>query len=159
MAIEIERKFLVSKEKWHASAKGIGQVLKQGYILTDPAKTIRVRVAGEDAFLTIKGKSVGASRSEYEYAIPKLDAEELLKDFCSAVISKTRYKIHYGNHTWEVDEFSGDNEGLIVAEIELADELESFDRPEWVAQEVTENKRYFNSNLSTDPYKNWSSKS
>jgi adenylate cyclase len=152
MAVEIERKFLINKNKWQAAMKGNGQLYKQGYILTDPAKTIRVRIVGDDAFLTIKGKSVGASRPEFEYAIPKQDAEELLNNFCAAVISKTRYKV---NHIWEVDEFLGDNAGLVVAEIELENEQEHFEKPDWLDIEVTEDKRYFNSNLSINPYKNW----
>lgn len=155
MAIEIERKFLVDKEKWHNASKGNGQAYKQGYMLTDPEKTIRVRIAEDKAFLTIKGKSVGASRPEYEYAIPVKDAEELLENFCSAVISKIRYKVEHGNHTWEVDEFLEDNVGLIVAEIELSDKNEQFDKPDWVSTEVTEDKRYFNSNLSINPYCMW----
>jgi adenylate cyclase len=155
MAIEIERKFLINKEGWQEATKEKGKVIKQGYMLTDPSKTIRVRVAGVKAFLTIKGKSTGASRLEYEYEIPKQDAEELLENFCAAVISKIRYKVNYGNHTWEVDEFSGDNSGLIVAEIELTHEQETFELPEWVEKEVTDDKRYFNSNLSTHPYKSW----
>ena len=155
MAIEIERKFLVDKEKWYNSSKGMGQVYKQGYVLTYPEKTIRVRIAEDKAFLTIKGKSIGASRAEYEYAIPVKDAEELLENFCSAVISKVRYKVKYGNHTWEVDEFLGDNAGLVLAEIELEHEEEPFDKPNWVSTEVTEDRRYFNSYLSVNPYNSW----
>jgi adenylate cyclase len=155
MAVEIERKFLIKKDKWQEATKGNGQLYKQGYILTDPAKTIRIRIMGDEAFLTIKGKSVGASRPEFEYGIPKQDAEELLNNFCAAVISKTRFKVLYGNHIWEVDEFSGDNAGLVVAEIELENEQEHFEKPDWLDVEVTEDKRYFNSNLSINPYKNW----
>lgn len=155
MGLEIERKFLVNQTKWQELVKPAGSILRQGYLLTDPNKTIRVRIKDEAGFLTIKGKTVGASRPEYEYQIPKQDAEELLNNFASAVISKVRYEIEVGGKTWEVDEFSGDNEGLLLAEIELESEADTFELPEWAAEEVTHEKRYYNSQLSLYPFKNW----
>jgi adenylate cyclase len=155
MGVEIERKYLVDKEKWQQSARGNRRFYQQGYLLTDPAKTIRVRLSDKDAFITIKGSTVGASRLEYEYAIPRQDAKELLDGFCVSVITKYRYEVQFGDKLWEVDEFVGDNEGLIIAEIELSSEEETFDLPEWVDKEVTGDKRYYNSYLSMHPYKNW----
>lgn len=155
MGVEIERKYLVHKEKWHQSTKGDKRFYQQGYLLTDPAKTVRVRLSDKDAFITIKGSTVGASRSEYEYAIPRQDAKDLLDNFCSSVITKYRYEVQFGGKLWEVDEFMGDNEGLIMAEIELSSEEETFDLPEWVDKEVTSEKRYYNAYLSMHPYKSW----
>jgi CYTH domain-containing protein len=155
MGIEIERKFLVDKDEWSKSVKDKGHFFRQGYMLTDPAKTIRVRLTENEGFITIKGLSVKASRSEYEYAIPKQDAKELLDNFCTSTISKLRYFVTYQDHLWEVDEFLDDNEGLIIAEIELSSEDEIFERPEWIEREVTQEEKYYNSNLSVNPYKNW----
>ncbi|MDO6433674.1 CYTH domain-containing protein [Flavitalea sp. BT771] len=155
MGIEIERKYLIKKDKWNTSLAKDGVQYRQGYILTDPSKTIRVRLAGEQGYLTIKGLSEGASRPEFEYEIPKEDAIALLDNFCPATISKVRYKIQFDNHLWEIDEFSGDNEGLIVAEIELAREDETFTVPDWIDKEVTAESRYYNSNLTIHPYKDW----
>lgn len=155
MGVEIERKYLVNKEKWNQSAKGKKRFYQQGYILTDPAKTVRVRLSDNDGFITIKGSTVGASRLEYEYAIPRQDAKELLDKFCSSVIAKYRYDVYYGDKLWEVDEFLEDNEGLIVAEVELSSEQETFDLPAWVEKEVTEDQQYYNSYLSIHPYKSW----
>src|SRR5438270_10985009 len=120
MGIEIERKFLVSAEKWSRTLKGEGQVYRQGYILRDPDKTIRVRLSDEQGFITVKGASTGASRPEYEYEIPLQDAKELLDNFCTSEISKIRYEIYFAGKLLEVDEFLDDNEGLIIAEIELS---------------------------------------
>jgi CYTH domain-containing protein len=155
MGLEIERKFLVDKDKWSKAVKDKGNIFRQGYILTDPAKTIRVRLTETEGFITLKGQSVNASRSEYEYAIPRQDAKELLDNFCASVISKLRYFINYRAHLWEVDEFLDDNEGLIIAEIELSSEDEAFELPEWIDREVTTEAKYYNSNLSVNPYKNW----
>ena len=155
MAVEIERKFQVNKEKWQQVKKPEGSYLRQGYLLTDPEKTIRVRVKKETGYLTIKGKNEGATRAEYEYPIPLIDAEELLDKFASAVISKVRFEIPVAGKIWEVDEFSGDNSGLILAEIELNTEEEKFTLPDWVSEEVTHDKRYYNSQLSMHPYKDW----
>ncbi|PWS31913.1 CYTH domain-containing protein [Pedobacter paludis] len=155
MGKEIERKFLLNREKWLAIDKPTGQHFRQGYILTDPNKTIRVRTTETKGFLTIKGISVGASRSEYEYEIPLHEASELLDNFATSELEKIRYVITYKEKVWEIDEFLGDNFGLMVAEIELISEDEEFDLPEWIDQEVTEDQKYYNSNLTLNPYKLW----
>lgn len=155
MGIEIERKFLVHHDKWALIQKPKGMVIRQGYMHKEPDKTIRVRVKDQESFITIKGKSEGMSRSEYEYAIPLADGNEMLDAFCDAIIDKVRYNITYAGKLWEVDVFTGDNAGLIVAEIELRSEDETFELPDWIDREVTRDKRYFNSNLSVKPYSNW----
>ncbi len=153
MGREIERKFLVRGENWKLGATGTA--MRQGYLSTDPERVVRVRVEGDSAALTIKGKSIGAVRGEWEYAIPKADAEELLALCARPLIEKRRYRIEHAGMLWEVDEFDGDNAGLIVAEIELQAEDQQFDKPQWVAQEVTQDARYYNSNLLRHPYKDW----
>ena len=155
MPLEIERKYLVNKEKWSETDKPIGQFFRQGYLLTDPNKTIRVRVTDTKSYLTIKGLSTGATRPEFEYEIPKDEAEQLLDMFAIADLTKIRYKVLFNEKLWEVDVFLGDNEGLIVAEIELKSEEEAFDLPIWAEKEVTEEDKYYNSALSVLPYKNW----
>lgn len=155
MPLEIERKFLVHQKKWTALEKPSGNNLRQGYLLTDPKKTIRVRQTDDKGFITIKGISVGATRQEFEYEIPHSEAGELLDQFAVSELSKVRYIIPFEDHIWEVDEFFGENEGLIVAEIELTSENEKFNLPDWIAEEVTENERYYNSNLTLNPFKNW----
>jgi CYTH domain-containing protein len=155
MGKEIERKYLVDITKWQQIDKPIGQRYRQGYLLTDPNKTIRVRQTTDRGFLTIKGLSIGATRPEYEYEIPFDEAKELLDNFSTSELSKIRYKILFDNKVWEVDEFSGDNFGLIVAEIELTSEDENYSIPAWVDKEVTGQEKYYNSNLTIDPYKNW----
>ena len=155
MNVEIERKFLVHPDKWKDLTKPEGELLRQGYLLSTPEKTIRVRVSGQQGFLTIKGISVGAKRDEYEYEIPLEDAEKLLENLCLSIVSKLRHKILYHNKLWEVDVFLDDNEGLIVAEIELKSEAEAFDIPGWIKAEVTSDNRYYNSSLSLNPYKKW----
>lgn len=155
MAKEIERKFLLNLEIWNKIPKPKGIHFRQGYILTDPNKTIRIRLAETKAYLTIKGISVGASRLEYEYEIPLNDASELLDNFSESELEKIRYKIEYGGKIWEIDEFLGDNKGLFVAEIELLAENEKFELPEWVTEEVTTENKYYNSNLTLNPFKNW----
>ncbi|HUZ58204.1 MAG TPA: CYTH domain-containing protein [Hanamia sp.] len=155
MGKEIERKYLVKHNEWQQVIKPEGQLYRQGYLLTDPNKTIRVRVTSTKGFLTIKGLSVGATRLEYEYEIPVNEATELLDNFSVSELSKTRFKITYANKTWEVDEFLGDNKGLIIAEIELTSEEESFAIPFWVEKEVTGDEKYYNSNLTILPYRNW----
>jgi len=155
MPLEIERKFLVKKELWQQWDKPSGELFRQGYLLTDPKKTIRVRQTADKGFITIKGISVGATRTEYEYDIPVSEAEELLDHFCGSELSKKRFKILFEGKLWEVDEFLGDNEGLIVAEIELQSEDEIFSIPNWVDIEVTSEEKYYNSNLTLNPYKNW----
>lgn len=155
MGVEIERKFLVYREKWNQLVKPYGMVIRQGYMHREPSKTIRVRIKDKESYITIKGKLEGISRSEYEYQIPLNDGNEMLASFCDTVIDKVRYCITYAGKLWEVDVFAGDNEGLIVAEIELDDEHEQFDVPDWIGVEVTEDKRYYNSNLSVSPYNSW----
>ncbi|PSL23374.1 CYTH domain-containing protein [Chitinophaga ginsengisoli] len=155
MAKEIERKYLIDIEKWQKLDKPSGQHYRQGYIVTDPQKTIRVRLTDTKGFLTIKGISVGATRLEYEYEIPVVEARELLDNFAVSELSKIRYHIGFRNKMWEVDEFLGNNAGLFVAEIELLSEDETFELPEWVGREVTEDEKYYNSNLTINPYRNW----
>lgn len=155
MGIEIERKFLVKHAQWEQVEKPAGEFYRQGYLLTDPNKTIRVRQTSDKGFLTIKGISVGATRAEYEYEIPYAEAKELLDQFAVAELSKIRYKIPIRLHIWEVDVFSGKNEGLIVAEIELNSEDENFSSPGWIDREVTGEEKYYNSNLVNEPYQDW----
>lgn len=155
MGVEIERKFLVDKEKWKKVVKPAGNLYRQGYLLTDPDKTIRVRLSDSEGYITIKGISDGPARKEFDYAIPGEDARELLNLFAMSYVTKTRYKIIVENKLWEVDEFMDENEGLIVAEIELRDENEPFAIPDWVTIEVTDEKKYYNSLLSLHPYKSW----
>ncbi len=154
MAIEIERKFLVKREKI-LPLLSHGTFFEQGYIATEEFTTVRIRIAGEKAFLTIKGKTEGMSRAEFEYPVPLSDAQEMLNRFCCRTIKKTRYLIPHGRHTFEVDLFEGDNEGLIVAEVELSSETEEVKLPEWIAEEVTHDKRYYNSELINNPISNW----
>ena len=154
MGIEIERKFLIDKSKIGTLQNGYQ--IKQGYIQTVDHTTVRVRIRDKDAFLTIKGKSEGATRLEFEYPIPLNDATEMLKNLCStSVIDKTRYLVKHEGHIWEVDIFKGNNKGLVVAEIELKSENEVFTLPIWVTKEVTDDTRYFNSNLIEHPYSDW----
>lgn len=154
MGIEIERKFLLTGTAWRQLAAGTAY--RQGYLSAVKERTVRVRTIDEQGFLTIKGISVGATRSEYEYEIPPEDANAMLDDLCEKpIIEKNRYKIQYAGFTWEVDEFFGENDGLVVAEIELESEEQSFDKPEWVGEEVTGDVRYFNSNLIKEPYSKW----
>lgn len=155
MAIEIERKFLVNKSKWQDLPKPASKFYCQGYISTDPVKTVRVRTGGEKGFIAVKGGNTGIARLEFEYEIPFEDARQLLDRFCATVVSKSRYEIWFRGKMWEVDQFHGENDGLIVAEIELADENEAFERPDWINEEVSEDPRYYNSNLAVCPYKNW----
>jgi Uncharacterized protein conserved in bacteria len=155
MGLEIERKFLVDIDKWNQESKGSGCLYKQGYILSDPEKTIRIRLTDTDGYLTIKGLTHGATRQEYEYLIPAEEAMELLYNFASNLVEKIRYKVRLGDKTWEVDEFMGANEGLVVAEIELNYENEPFESPKWLGKEVTSESRYYNSNLAQKPYSQW----
>jgi adenylate cyclase len=155
MGLEIERKFLADISRWQQAFKGAGQVMRQGYLLTDPQKTIRVRITATAAYITIKGLTAGATRAEYEYTIPREDAVELLDQFSVAELSKTRYEVLHEGKLWEVDEFHKENEGLLIAEIELENELEPFSLPTWVVREVTGEEKYYNSNLTLHPYKKW----
>ncbi len=155
MPIEIERKFLVNRQKWDNLIKPIGHHYRQGYLVAEAGKTIRVRVANVCGYITIKGATVGVSRSEFEYEIPKEEAEELLDRFAVSELSKIRYKIEFADKVWEVDEFLGENSGLLMAEIELTSEEEEFQLPEWIEEEVTGDKRYYNSYLSVNPFGRW----
>lgn len=152
---EIERKFLVNHTKWNQLTKEEGTYLKQSYLSTNPDKTIRVRVLGEKGFITIKGKQVGLTRPEFEYEIPLQDAIKMIDLFGENVIEKTRYNIHIKNHLWEVDVFDGDNKGLIVAEIELSSETETFEKPNWIEKDVSKEPKYYNSNLQNSPFSTW----
>jgi adenylate cyclase len=155
MAIEIERKFLIEKDLWYAVKKPQGVFIQQAYLLNEPGKVIRIRVTESSGYLTIKGPTVNATRSEYEFLIPKMEAIEILDQFTKFRIEKTRYEIEFDGKTWEVDEFWGDNEGLIIAEIELNSEEEQFSTPSWIGPEVTSDHRYYNSYLSEHPYSSW----
>ena len=154
MAIEIERKFLVKERPFAMAKKSLK--INQGYILNEKSKVIRVREKGDDYFLTIKGNNIGISRLEYDFPISKDDAEELIIHFCkTTLIEKTRHYVEHKGHTWEVDEFHGTNDGLIVAEIELESEDEKFEIPNWIGKEVTQDERYYNMNLAVHPYISW----
>lgn len=154
MGVEIERKFLLDGEGWRGQGDAV--LLRQGYLCSDPSRVVRVRVEGGQGTITIKGRSSGATRAEWEYPIPLDEANELLDRLCERpIIEKYRHRIARAGHVWEVDEFLGANAGLIVAEIELASEDEAFDRPDWLGAEVTHDARYFNSNLMRHPFTQW----
>ena len=155
MGLEIERKYLVNSDKWKSFEKSKKSFFRQGYLLTDPNKTIRVRVTDSNASLTIKGLSIGATRPEFEYEIPRNEAEQLLDKFSVSELKKFRYEILFKGKLWEVDEFLGENLGLIVAEIELVCESETFELPDWIDREVTGEEKYYNSNLSINPFIKW----
>ena len=145
--MEIERKFILDKEKWSRVNKPAPKYIVQAYLHRSPEKTIRVRIKGEQGFLTIKGKTIGISRSEFEYEIPLLEAKEMISQFADKVIEKHRYEIQVGKHLWEIDEFHGKLEGLILAEIELNSEDEPFEKPEWATEDVSLDPQYFNALL------------
>lgn len=156
MAIEIERKFLVKGDTWRSLAVGV--IYRQGYISRSNDRTVRVRRAGDRAYLTIKGVAIGISRSEFEYEIPVADAEIMLTTLCDRpLIEKKRYRIPIGDLVWEVDEFLGENQGLIVAEVELQQVAQSIPLPDWIGEEVSGDPRYFNSNLVAHPFTHWQS--
>lgn len=154
---EIERKFLVKNESFKSLATAKKKIA-QGYLNTNPERTVRVRIANEKAFLTIKGKGneTGMTRFEWEKEIPLEEAKSLLELCEKGVIEKTRFEIPSGKHLFEVDEFYGENVGLIIAEIELSDENEAFEKPDWLGIEVTNDERFYNAYLSKNPFKNWS---
>lgn len=155
MATEIERKFLPKDDSWRAGADA-GEEYRQGYLYSDPDLAVRVRLAGDEAWLTIKGGAEGIVRREFEYPIPRADAAEMLAHLCrKPLIEKRRHLLRHGRHTWEIDVFAGDNAGLVVAEIELGAEDESFERPDWLGEEVSADPRYLNSSLSRHPYRHW----
>jgi CYTH domain-containing protein len=150
---EIERKFLVTGDQWRGLATGTRY--RQGYLSSARERTVRVRIAGDRAYLTIKGAVVGATRLEFEYEIPPHEADALLALCESPLIEKTRYRIAYEGLVWEVDEFHGENEGLVVAECELVSEDQPILPPTWIGTEVTEDPRYYNANLVARPYRSW----
>jgi adenylate cyclase len=154
--IEIERKFLVTSDTYKKEAFSQKHI-KQGYLSSAPERTVRVRTKGDKAFITIKGASneTGMSRFEWEKEIPVDEANKLLLLCEKGVIEKTRFEVKIGNHIYEIDEFYGENKGLVVAEIELHSEDETFEKPNWLGKEVTNDNRYYNSNLSINPFTNW----
>ena len=156
MGTEIERKFLIVSDEWRGLATGVEY--RQGYLSASKERTVRVRIAGDTAFLTIKGPASGISRMEYEYPIPVEDARVLLAELCEQpIIEKKRSKIDYQEFVWEVDEFFGENEGLLVAEIELDRDDQEFAKPPWVGEEVSSDRRYSNAGLVKNPYLHWKS--
>jgi adenylate cyclase len=152
MGTEIERKFLVRGAAWK---QGTGEPIAQGYLNRDKARTVRVRIKGERAYLTVKGETVGVTRSEFEYEIPVTDAQAMLAICDGPLIEKRRYVVEHAGLQWEIDEFEGESAGLIVAEVELVSETQSIELPDWVGEEVTHDPRYYNSNLSKHPYRRW----
>jgi len=151
--VEIERKFLIKNKNWKPS--GTGTIIIQGYLSVEPERVVRIRIANDRAFLTIKGKPKGIVRTELEYEIPKNEAEVMLNMCLDFPVEKTRFIEKIGNLNWEIDVFEGVNKGLVLAEVELKDENQKVDLPEWIGEEVSHDKRYFNSWLSTNPFSNW----
>ncbi len=155
MAKEIERKYLTVNDDWRENADD-GIHIIQGYMVSNDKSSVRIRVNGDSANLNIKSKTIGIERSEYEYPIPLDEAMEMLDSLCDKpVIEKTRYHVLHDHNEWEIDVFAGDNEGLIVAELELNSPGESFSLPDWIGKEVSDDPRYYNICLVTNPYKNW----
>jgi adenylate cyclase len=155
MGMEIEKKFLLANDNWRKEVQKSIQ-FRQGYLVGSKKSSVRVRIEGEQSNINIKGATLGVSRQEFEYPIPMADARELLSTLCDEpLIEKTRHYINDGRHIWEIDEFSGDNEGLIVAEVELEDEQDAHLDKDWLGQEVSHDERYYNSMLNKNPYKNW----
>jgi adenylate cyclase len=158
MAIEIEHKFLLANNDWR---KQIQKSVKyrQGYLSSQPTSSIRVRISDNQAWLNIKSATIGTQRLEFEYEIPMSDADEIIENLCrKPVIDKTRHFITIADVTWEIDEFEGENKGLIIAEIELPFAGKEFAKPHWLGKEVTHELRYYNNNLSTYPYSKWNNK-
>ena len=154
MGKEIERKFLVKGDAWRALGEGIQY--RQGYLSTVKERTVRIRTINEKAYLTVKGLTQGIARVEYEYEIPVGDANEMLNELCERpLIEKTRYTLSAEGHTWEVDEFAGENLGLILAEVELVSEDQAVNLPDWIGTEVSDDPRYYNANLIANPYSRW----
>ena len=154
MGTEIERKFLLRDDSWKAGAGG--KLYRQGYLSAAVERNVRVRIIGDQGYLTVKGRASGITRLEFEYEIPLADAERMLDDLClEPLIEKTRYLVAHRGMTWEIDEFAGDNAGLVVAEIELREEAQEIEFPSWVRREVTDDPRYLNSNLVQKPYTTW----
>ncbi len=157
MGQEIERKFLVKDFSFRDEAFRT-DTIKQGYISVNPGKSVRVRIKNKQAFLTIKGKTNGFTRAEFEYEIPLQEAQQMIEMFCDTIIVKERFFVKYDDFTWEVDIFHGDNEGLVLAEIELNSEKTSFEIPDWAGKEVTGDVKYYNANLISHPYSQWNKK-
>lgn len=154
MGKEIERKFLIKGDEWKKLGKGT--VYRQGYLSTVKERVVRVRTIDDKGYLTIKGINRGATRLEYEYEIPLQDANEMLDELCERpLIEKTRYVVPYAGLKWEIDEFAGENQGLVFAEVELTNENQKIELPDWIGEEVTGDPRYFNSNLIKHPYTKW----
>jgi adenylate cyclase len=154
MATEIERKFLVRNDTWRGLGKGCHY--RQGYLSTEPGRSVRVRVADGKGYLTIKGKTANVTRTEYEYAIPLQDADTMLDELCKRpLIEKTRYRIDYQGLVWEIDEFEGENAGLVIAEVELESVDQEIAFPAWIGQEVTTEPRYYNASLIANPFSRW----
>lgn len=154
MAQEVERKFLVCNDSWRPGASGT--LFRQGYLSTDPARTVRVRLEGDRGMLTIKGLTRGIRRAEFEYPIPATEAATLLDTLClQPLIEKIRYRLEFGGHLWEIDEFAGGNAGLVLAEVELSSEDEQVELPPWAGREVSSDPRYFNANLVRHPFRDW----
>ncbi|NOT10994.1 MAG: CYTH domain-containing protein [Methylococcaceae bacterium] len=157
MAIEIEHKFLLANDDWRQQVTKSAQ-FKQGYLSSVATSSIRIRISDNQAWLNIKSATIGTQRQEYEYQIPLSDANEILNNLCNKpIIEKTRHYITIGNNLWEIDEFEGANEGLIVAEIELSEINQKFIKPHWLGNEVTQDLRYYNNNLVRHPYSDWKS--
>lgn len=155
MPLEIERKFLVKSDAWRALVD-CRELMRQGYLSSGAACSIRARIAGDEAWLNIKARRSVMTRLEFEYPIPPAEADQILDELCAGpLIEKYRHRIPMGDLVWEIDEFLGANAGLIVAEIELPSEDAVFDRPDWLGEEVTEDERYYNFNLAQKPYREW----
>lgn len=155
MPVEIERKFLVQGETWRDQVESEARIM-QGYLANTPDMAVRVRVKGDQAFLTVKGANKGITRSEFEYAIPVDDAGDMLRELSiSPPIDKVRYRVRVGEHLWDLDVFAGENAGLVMAEVELSTTDEVFAMPDWAAEEVSDDPRYYNVNLAQNPYKHW----
>jgi len=153
MGMEIERRFLVNSDEWRKL--GDAREYRQGYLSVDPMRTVRVRVVGDQAWLTLKAKITDTSRHEFEYSIPRLDAQTILDAMCPMQVEKNRTRLQFAGNLWEVDEFSGANAGLVLAEIELPGEDTAFDKPEWLGEEVTADSRFTNAYLADHPYSTW----
>jgi adenylate cyclase len=155
MAVEIERKFLVADAGWQTQVDSECRII-QGYLANNANATVRIRVKGDRAFLTIKGAPLGFSRREFEYPVPVGDAEEMLRELAvSPPLDKVRYKVPVGDHVWDLDVFAGENAGLVTAEVELGAGDEVFEIPDWAGEEVTGDPRFYNVNLARNPYKHW----
>ncbi len=155
MATEIEHKFLVKDDSWRKQVFR-SQPISQGYLASNEQCSVRVRISGDKALLNVKSATLGTSRLEFEYEVPLKDAREILEKLCSKpLIEKTRHCVRYGGHVWEIDVFEGANEGLVVAEVELSRDKEHFAHPQWLGEEVTHERRYYNAALAEHPYGEW----